>query len=97
MVLVAAAPAVACRQPQSSSGVSDSTFVATLAELKRVNDTPVSDTTERAALRASILQRRGLTPARLEQAAAELARNPAHAQAVWKAVERRAADTTRAR
>lgn len=97
LVLVAAASLSACRRPERSSGVSDSTFVATLAELKRVENTPVSDTAQRAALRASILQRRGLSPAKLEQAAHELAQNPKHAQEIWQAVERRAADTTRVR
>lgn len=95
LVLVAAAPIGACRRSQGSSGVSDSTFVATVAELKRVNDAPVHDTAERAALRAAILQRRGLSPAQLEQAARDLARNPARAQEVWQAIERRAADTTK--
>lgn len=95
--LVAASPAAACRGSQPSSGVDDSTFVATLAGLKRVSEAPGLDSAQRATRRDSIFQMRGLTPARLEQAAKELAQNPTRAQAVWQAVERRAADTTKAR
>jgi hypothetical protein len=97
IVLVAAMPATACQRSQRSSGVSDSTFVATLAELKRVSDAPGMDSAQRAARRDSILQRRGLTSAHLEQAARDLAQNPARAQAAWQAIERRATDTTKAK
>ena len=93
LVLVCAA-AVACGPAGPSSPVSDSTFVAVLADLKRVHEAPGLDSAQRAARRDSILQGRGLTPAQLDAAARALAQNPARAQTVWQAVERRAADTT---
>lgn len=97
IVLVALGVLGACREPPLAQGVSDSAFVATLAALKRVQDAVGIDSAQRAALRDSVLQGRGLTPAQLEAAARTLARNPARAQAVWQAIERRARDTTAVR
>ena len=94
-VLVVVASVAGCERSQLATGVSDSTFVAVMAELKRVHDAPGVDSTRRAAQRDSILQRRGLTPAQLEAAAKRLAQNPARAQTVWQAVQRRANDTTK--
>ena len=94
IVLVAVGTATSCRRSQLADGVSDSTYVAVMAALKRVQDAPGLDSAQRAARRDSILQSRGLTPAQLEAAAQELAENPGRAQTVWQAIERRAADTT---
>ena len=94
IALVAVGPAAGCRRTDLATGISDSTYVAVMAELKRVHDTPGMDPAQRAARRDSILQSRGLTPAQLEEAARHLAQNPARAQTVWQAVERRASDTT---
>ena len=97
LVLVVLGPATGCRRSELATGISDSTYVAVMADLKRVHDAPGMDSAQRAARRDSILQGRGLTPAQLEAAARELAHNPARAQTVWQAVERRAADTTQAK
>jgi hypothetical protein len=83
-----------CRDSTLATGVSDSTFVAVMAELKRTKDAPGLDSAGRDARRKAILQGRGLTPAQLESAAVQLAKNPTRAQAVWQAIERRALDTT---
>jgi hypothetical protein len=82
-----------CRDSTLATGVSDSTFVAVMAELKRAKDAPGLDSAGRDARRKAILQGRGLTPAQLESAAVQLAKNPTRAQAVWQAIERRALDT----
>jgi hypothetical protein len=97
LVLVVLGPATGCRRSELATGISDSTYVAVMADLKRVHDTPGMDSAQRAARRDSILQGRGLTPAQLEAAARALAQNPARAQTVWQAVERRAADSTQAK
>jgi hypothetical protein len=94
--LIALAAATGCQRSRSSNGVSDSTFVAVLADLKRVQDAPAVSGSQRAASRDSILQIHGLKPAQLEEAARQLAQNPARAQTVWQAVQRRAADTSKA-
>lgn len=97
ILLAALGPALGCGRSELATGISDSTFVSVMADLKRVNDTPGMDSAQRAARRDSILQGRGLTPAELETAARHLAQNPGRAQTVWQAVERRAADTTQAK
>src|SRR5215213_4520342 len=93
-VLVALASAASCRRSELATGVSDSTFVAVMADLKRVQEAPGMDSGGRSARRDSILQSRGLTPAQLEMAARELADNPARAQTVWQAILRRASEPT---
>lgn len=87
----------ACDESRIVEGVSDSVFVSTMADLKRAQTAIGLDSARRAALRDSILQGRGLTPAQLEHAARVLAENPARAQAIWQAIERRAADTAQVR
>ena len=96
-VLVGLAAATGCQRSGAGNGVSDSAFVTVMAELKQVKEAPGLDPSHRAARRDSILQSRGLTPAQLEEAARRLAENPARAQTVWQAVNRRAADTVKAR
>jgi hypothetical protein len=95
--LVVFASVAACQRSGLSNGVSDAKFVAVMAELKRVRDVPGLDSGRRAFKRDSILQSQGLTPAQLEAAARRLAQNPARAQTVWQAVERRANDTLAAK
>jgi hypothetical protein len=91
VVIVAAA--AGCQRSRLTTAVSDSTFVDVMASLKRVRDNPGLDSGRRARLRDSILQNRRLTPAQLDDAARRLAQNPARAQTVWQAVERRANDS----
>lgn len=95
--LASLAALAGCRRTQLAQGVSDTAFVRVMSALKRVHDAPGVDSARRAALRDSILQSQGLTPAQLESAAAHLAQNPQRAQTVWQAIERRAADTTSAK
>ncbi len=95
-VLIALAAVTGCQGSRSSNGVSDSTFVAVLADLKRVQIAPGLSSSQRAASRDSVLQIHGLKPAQLAEAAKQLAENPARAQTVWQAIQRRAADTSRA-
>jgi hypothetical protein len=94
VVLVVLGTAGGCRRSQLAGGLSDSAYVAVMADLKRVHDAPGMDSAQRASRRDSILQSHGLTPAQLEAAARQLADNPGRAQTVWQAIERRSADTT---
>ena len=91
--VVVLAAFTACRRSRDLNGVSETKFVAVMAALKQVRDRPGLDSVRRKAARDSILQKEGLTPAQLEGAALQLARNPARAQTVWQAVEQRANDT----
>ena len=97
LVLVVLASVAGCQRSRDLNGVAETKFVAVMADLKRVRDKPGVDSARRAFQRDSILQSRGLTPAQLEGAAKQLAQNPARAQTVWQAVERRANDTLPAR
>jgi hypothetical protein len=96
-VILSLVAAAGCQRSHLTTGVSDSTFVDVMASLKRVHDAPGLDSGRRAVLRDSILQSRDLTPAQLDAAARRLAQNPARAQTVWQAVERRASDTAGAK
>ena len=87
------ASSAACRRSRDLNGLSEARFVAVMAALKQVRDRPGLDSAQRAHARDSILQKEGLTATRLEGAAKQLAQNPARAQTVWQAIERRANDT----
>lgn len=85
----------ACARGESSTGVSDSTFAATMAELRRIQENSALDSAAKDAARTQVLQSRGLTPALLEQAARDLASDPDRASAVVQEIDRRArGDTT---
>lgn len=91
-VLILAGGITGCNRGELISGVSDSTYVATMAELRRLQR-PGRDSAQGAAARDSVLRRRGLTPAQLERASAALAEDPDRAVALWQRIESRAADT----
>lgn len=80
-----------CRGSEIIRGVTDSLFVATLSDLRRIDATMVaSDSAGRAAARQRILQQRGLTVDRLDAAARALAKDPERAVALMRAVDQRA-------
>ncbi|HEX2779345.1 MAG TPA: hypothetical protein VHM30_07590 [Gemmatimonadaceae bacterium] len=78
-----------CTKHEIVSGVSDSAFVAAMADLRRIQNAP-GDSASQAATRQRVLQQRGLTEAQLERAAEALAKEPARATALFEAIERRA-------
>ena len=77
----------ACSRSTITDGVSDSAFVATMAELERIDRAPGMDSVARAAARAKALQRQGLSRAQLESAAAALGDDPKRALALWRAID----------
>jgi hypothetical protein len=82
--------AVACSRGKLAGGVSDSTFVATMAELNRTMGGSARDSAARSAARAAVLRKHGVTAEQLEDAARALADDPQRAAAVWQAIEDRA-------
>lgn len=79
-------------------GVSDSAFVASMADLRRIGAVG-ADSTATSAARRRVLQQRGLTTEQLERAARALAADPERATAIFEAIQRRAVaptDTARA-
>ena len=84
-----------CDRGESLAGISDSTFVATMVELRKIQEDPILDSAAQAAARTEVLQSRGLTPEALERAARALADDPAHAADIAQAIDRQArGDTT---
>jgi len=82
---------IGCRQGEIVAGVTDSTFVATMTALSRLNADSSLDSTRRAAARDSLLQSRDLTPVMLERAARALGDDPDRALALWQRIAREAA------
>lgn len=90
------ATAAGCGSGELAGGMTDSAFVATMAELERVDRTPGLDSAARANARSRALQGRGLTRAQLEAAAGSLADDPERALALYREIDRRASgDTSR--
>ena len=95
MLAIAAA---GCRTEGATGDVSDSAFIATMAELQRVQTSTALDSAARDSARRSVLQRRGLTPEQLYRAARAMAADEAHAVRVWQAIDSVSrADTSRGR
>ena len=72
------------------SGVTDSTFVATMTELNRIDADEGLDSARRVSARDSVLQGRDLTAAQLEAAARALADDPDRAYTLWQRIVRNA-------
>jgi hypothetical protein len=91
--LMAGLALAGCRHwaDQASGEVSDSTFVASMADLRRAVQPggveSARDSAGRAAVRDSILAKHGVTAATLERAARALAQNPNHAADVARAID----------
>lgn len=83
---------VACPGRRDLAGMSDSTFVAVMARLHRIDVDERLSREERDSLRQETLQEEGLRPEQLEEAARSLADNPERALAIWRAIERRVDD-----
>lgn len=89
-IVVGGVTTAGCGRDALADGVTDSTFVATMAELERIERAQEMDSLARVAARTAALQRRGLTQAQLEEAAASLADDPARAIALYRAIDARA-------
>lgn len=86
---ILACAVVGCARGDIVPGVSDSAFVATMADLRRVQgSTP--DTAALAATRKRILQQRGLTVEQMDRAGRALANDPQRAADIFDAVDKRA-------
>ena len=65
----------------------DTTFVATLNELRRVDTDTSLDVTMRDSTRRLILRRHKVTSEQLEKAARALAQSPTRASDLWRQIE----------
>ena len=80
---------MSCNRPAGGVGLDDSTFVATMADLRRIHGDSALSAAQRDSARAKVLQTRGLTPAELDSYARYLAGDPERAVQVWQALERK--------
>jgi len=87
--LILACAVVGCARGDIVPGVSDSTFVSTMAELRRAEGS-TTDSAALSAARRRILQQRGLTVEVMDRAARALANDPARATALFDAIEKHA-------
>lgn len=94
MLLLAVTALAACRRA-TRGGMNDSTFVATMAELQRIQENEELDSASRTAARQRVLQGRGLTAEAVELKARALARDPEHAAKVFQAVENKVVELAR--
>jgi hypothetical protein len=78
-----------CRRTEIVAGVTDSSFVAVMTDLRRIRSDSSMDSTRRTAARARALQGRGLTVDQLEAAARALASDPKRAVTIWREIDRR--------
>ena len=85
-LLLVAAPGCS-RTRTASLGMPDSTFVATLNELRRIQSDTSLDVTMRDSTRRLILRRHKVTSAQLESASRILAQSPARASDLWRQIE----------
>ena len=69
--------------------VDDSTFVATMVELHKVDSMRTRDTAAIGAARRAVLVKHGVTAERLERTARALADDPERASALWGAITSR--------
>jgi hypothetical protein len=70
-----------------SLGMADTTFVATLSELRRAESDTSLDVTMRDSTRRLILRRHRVTSTQLEAASRILAQTPARASDLWRQIE----------
>ena len=68
-------------------GMPDSTFVATLNDLRRIETDTSLDVTMRDSTRRLILRKHKVTAEQLEKAARALAQSPARASDLWRRIE----------
>jgi hypothetical protein len=77
----------ACTRSRDLAGMTDSTFVATMAALRHIERDEQLDSAARTTARATTLQERDLTPEELERAARALASDPARAETLWARID----------
>jgi hypothetical protein len=89
-----------CKNRPRPGDLTDSTFVAAMAELRRAVQPGGAETTRdsagRQAVRDSILRKYHATPATVESTASHLADRPAHANEILLAIDRKVEALTQA-
>lgn len=87
IVLLLVNGASGCTPNEIVDGVTESTYVRAMVELRKLPTGAVPDSAARARTRDSVLGSLRITAAQLESAAVTLARDPERAARVWQAIE----------
>jgi hypothetical protein len=87
MLAVMALPITACGRDPVFVDMSDSTFVQTIVELRKLPVGVGIDVATRNRQRDSILREFGVTAAQLESTTIRLANDPARAAEIWREIE----------
>lgn len=87
LAILALLAAAACEPSTDLAGVSEETFVRTMADLRRIERDITLDSVQKAEARDAALQERNLTPAELEAAARALADDAPRAVSVWARID----------
>lgn len=87
-VVAASLSLAGCRRASAPDlGIPDTTFVATMTELRRAETDTSLDQTMRDSTRRLILRRHRVTAKQLENAARTLAQTPTLASDLWRKIE----------
>jgi hypothetical protein len=89
VLLVGVLASGGCRRHVIAGGLSDSTFVAAIAGLRRLPAQSMVDSASRSRARDSVLKHYGVTAAQLESAAAALANSPDRAAGLWAEITKK--------
>jgi hypothetical protein len=90
VLCLGALSASGCRSADASLGMTDTTYVNTLSELKAVADDPALSDAVRTQRRDAVFRKYNVRAEQLEVAARALANKPDHAMRLWRAIDTRA-------
>jgi hypothetical protein len=87
---LALAACAACKSSAEPTAASDSLFVNTMGELRRIRTDPALDSMARDSAREATLRAHGVSAEELEAMARALAQDPKRALEAWREIERKA-------
>lgn len=90
LIVLLLAALAGCRQRNADLGMSDSTFVQIMGELKFVADQPDVTNEVRAQRRDAVLRKHAVSADKLEKLGSTLTAHPQHARRLWAAIEQKA-------
>jgi hypothetical protein len=86
-LLVALTAIAACKSSTADLGMTDSTFVQVMSELKVIADTPTLTDAVRAQRRDAVFRKLKVTATQIETLGPTLTAHPQHARRLWAAID----------
>lgn len=87
LAMIACLTALACNRSTDLAGVSETQFVLTMAELRRIERNAALDSSAKSIARDNVLQERDLSAEALEAAARALSRDVRRSTEVWSRID----------